>query len=323
MKFKNFIKSNRFLILIIIILAYSINFPKAGLFVKDAGWLSPLTFIAMFVSGLGLSFDKIKGSFKDYKNIIYSFSSVYLIFPVVIFLLFMVFGIKEGDIFIGGMILAAQSSTLASAVVLTMSANGNVPLALIITIINNMSSALVTPFILKVVLNLNEAIVVDVKAMVIKLLLVLILPVVLAQIIRIFIKKYLKYITPYCKLISKLVVLTIVLIGGASAAANISGNLGQIAFVLLLVVLLHIIMLLLASLYLRMAKVDRESRPAVLFCSSQKTMVSSLLIWGVYFPQFAFAPIFIVSYHLMQLFIDSILVNILNKRNNNMHVNDE
>ena len=62
----------------------------------------------------------------------------------------------QGDIFIGSMILAAQSSTLASAVVLTASANGNVPLALIITIINNMTSAVLTPLVLKATLSLSE-----------------------------------------------------------------------------------------------------------------------------------------------------------------------
>lgn len=308
------IKKNLFVILIILVLVFSIIFPLPGLKVNEWGLLTPLTFIAMFVSGLGLSFDRIKGSFKDYKSILYSFCAVYLLFPVVVFLIFSIFGGKEGDLYVGSMILAAQSSTLSSAVVLTMSAGGNVPLALIITIINNVASAFVTPPLLKVLLSAGGDISFDLGAMISKLVLVLILPVVLAQIIRLFLIKHMDKLNPLRKIISRFVVLAFVLAGAASASSQLTGNLQVVGLMVLLVSVLHIIMLGASALFAKAVKLDRDSLPAVMFCSSQKTLPASLLVWSNFFPAFTLAPIVIVGYHVMQLFIDSVVINILARK---------
>ena len=77
------IKKNMFIILVILVLVSAIAYPLPGMKANEWGLVTPLTFIAMFVSGLGLSFDKIKGSFKDYKSILYSFVSVYMLYPAV------------------------------------------------------------------------------------------------------------------------------------------------------------------------------------------------------------------------------------------------
>ena len=314
LKFKKFIKNNSFILLIIAVLIFSIAFPKAGLFVKGAGWTNYLTFIAMFASGLGLSFSNIKDGFTDYKSILYSFFSIFLIFPLITIGIMMVINTTSGDIFVGSMILAAQSSTLASAVVLTATANSNVPLALIITIINNMASAVLTPLILKATLSLDETISIDVGAMIIKLLLVLVLPVILAQIARKFLGGFVAKINKYRKMVSKFVVLVIVLTGAAAASSKLLENLGIAALIILLVAALHIIMLLISSLYIKIAKVKQESKAAVLFTSTQKTLPASLLIWDSYFSAYALAPILLVLHHMTQLIIDSIVVSKLVKK---------
>ena len=314
LKIKTFIKNNLFILLILAVLIYSISFPKAGLFVKDAGWTNYLTFIAMFASGLGLSFSNIKDGFKDYKSILYSFFSIFLIFPLITIGIFLILNINSGDIFIGGMILAAQSSTLASAVVLTATANSNVPLALIITIINNMASAVITPLILKATLSLDVSVTIDVKAMIIKLILVLVLPVILAQITRKFLGKFIEKINKYRKAVSKFVVLVIVLTGASAASEKLLENIGIAVLIILLVAVLHIVMLLISSLYIKIAKVNQESKAAVLFTSTQKTLPASLLIWDSYFSAFSLAPILLVLHHMVQLIIDSVVVSMIGKK---------
>ncbi|MCK5128966.1 MAG: bile acid:sodium symporter [Clostridiales bacterium] len=318
---QKFLKNNSFIILILLTLVFSILLPQIGQYIGGLGIVSYLTFIAMFASGLGISTDNIKDGVKDYKSILFSFFSVYLIFPVIAFLLFKAFPISSGDIFIGGMILAAQSSTLASAIILTMSANGNVPLALIITIINNIASAVITPLVLKATLSLDQAVDLDVGAMIVKLLLVLVLPVILAQIIRRFYKKQVEKVNPYRKMVSKFVVLIIVLTGSAAASSEILNNMGLTALVILIVAILHIIMLLIALLYTKIAKVKKDSKTAVLFCSTQKTLPASMLIWSSYFPQYVVAPIVMVLYHVTQLIIDSFIVGRINNKNRKQEAN--
>ncbi len=315
MKFIAFVKSNSFILLIIAVLIFSIFLPQAGLFVGKAGLTTYLTFIAMFASGLGLSLTNIKDGFKDFKSILYSFSSVYLIFPLITYVILLVLGVRSGDLYIGGMILAAQASTLASAVVLTASANGNVPLALIITIINSTAAAVLTPLILKVMLAADQSISIDVGPMMLKLLLVLVLPVVLAQVLRKFISKHIAKITPYREAVSKVVVLIIVLSGAAVASSQIRENLLQAALIILVVAALHGIMLALAYLYIRIAKVKHESKSAVLFTSGQKTLPASLLIWQNYFSAYLLAPIVLVLHHIVQLIIDSFVAGRLAKSN--------
>ncbi|MBT3319395.1 MAG: hypothetical protein HN948_07925 [Clostridia bacterium] len=315
MKLISFIKSNSFILMITAVLIFSIFLPQAGLLVGKAGITTYLTFIAMFASGLGLSLTNIKDGFKDFKSILFSFSSIYVIFPLITYVILLILNIRSGDIFIGGMILAAQSSTLASAVVLTATANGNVPLALIITIINNMASAVLTPLILKLTLSADQAISIDVGPMILKLLLVLVLPVVLAQVVRKFIKKHMEKITPYRKAVSKIVVLVIVLTGAASASSEIKANIGQALLIILGVAVLHGIMLAIAYLYIRIAKIKHESKSAVLFTASQKTLPASLLIWQNYFAAYMLAPILLVLHHMVQLIIDSVIVSRLSKSN--------
>lgn len=315
---KAFFKNNLFILLIAAVLVFSILVPGPGLAVKKVTNITLyLTFIAMFASGLGLSLDNIKDGLKDWKSILYSFMSVYLIFPAVTLAVMLIIGKSNGDIFVGSMIMAAQSTTLASAVVLTSSANGNVPLALIITIINNMSSAVVTPLVLKAVLSLQEPVSFDVGTMIIKLLLALVLPVVLAQLLRKVLKDRVNKISPYRKVISKFVVLIIVLTGASAASERIRDSFITAFLIILLVAVLHVIMLLISSLYLKLSKAKPETKPAVLFTSTQKTMPSALLIWESYFPVYAAAPLVIVLNHIVQIFIDSFVVNKLGRRNKN------
>ena len=101
----------------------------------------------MFASGsLGCLLLISMMDFVTGRSIIFSFLSVYLIFPLVTIALMFAIKTTQGDIFIGSMILAAQVVNAGFCrrglpqVQTAMS-----PLALIITIINNMTSAVLTP----------------------------------------------------------------------------------------------------------------------------------------------------------------------------------
>lgn len=310
-----FLKKNLFLVLIICVIIFSMLLPGPGLYVKKIGLLTTFTFIAMFLSGLTLSFSNITASLKDYKSIIFSVVMAFVVFPVLAYLLCKgVFSVST-DIFVGAMIISTQASTVTSAIVLTMAANGNVPLAIIITIINNTVSAFVTPMILNFMLSMDQKVSFNVTDMIISLITVLIVPVILAQLCKMFLKKIVAFIMPWRKLIANLVVLMFVLIGASTAAPQISSHLQDVFIILLFVIVLHIIALVFCLIYSYFAKLPTEKIPSVMFCSSEKTMTTSTMVWGNYFPQYVIAPIVIVSYHVCQIFIDSIIANVYAKKN--------
>lgn len=307
------IKANSFTILILLFMIISIIYPKPGLFISSGNRIAYLTFAAMFLSGLGLSLGNFKDGLKNYKNIIYCFISVYIFFPIVVTLVIWILkavGANDPNIFIGAIILSAQSSTLISAIVLTETGNGNVSLAIIATIINNVTSIFMTPIILRLMTSANETIAFDTSGMIIKLLLILVFPVVLAQISRLLLNdKILMKIAGFRKFASKFVVLMIVLGGGSAASADIVKSLDKVVIILAVVVVLHVIMLMLAALYIRFAKVDRASGTAVMMAASQKTLPASLVVWSGYFAAYTTAPIMLVLYHAMQNVVDSFIMS--------------
>jgi solute carrier family 10 (sodium/bile acid cotransporter), member 7 len=313
-----FLKKNLFLVLIICVIVFSMILPGPGLYVKKIGLLTTFTFIAMFLSGLTLSFSNITASLKDYKSIIFSVIMAFVVFPVLAYFLCKGVFHASTDIFVGAMIISTQASTVTSAIVLTMAANGNVPLAIIITIINNTVSAFVTPMILNFLLSMDQKVSFNVTDMIVSLITVLIVPVILAQLCKIFLKKIVALIMPWRKLIANFVVLMFVLIGASTAAPQISSHLQDVFLILLFVIVLHIIALAICLLYSYFAKLPTEKIPSVMFCSSEKTMTTSTMVWGNYFPQYVIAPIVIVSYHVCQIFIDSIIANSFAKKNSQL-----
>ncbi len=311
---KTLIKNNLFLILIILMVIFSVLMPDPGSYIKDLGLLPVLTFIAMFISGLALNLDNFKKSIKNYKVILFSAGTAFLIFPAVSFFLSKLFFSGTYDAFVGAMIISTQASTVTSAIVLTMAANGSVPLAIVITIINNTLSAFISPVLLRFFLSMETAIEFDVAGMILNLVMVLILPIFLAQLIKMFLKKVVRYIDPWKKKIANVVVLMFVMIGASTASSEIKENMSIIFGIIAFSVVLHIAILLICYVYIKITATKREDIPPLLFCSAEKTMTTSTMIWGTYFGQYLIAPIVIVGYHLMQIVIDSFIAGHLGKK---------
>ncbi|MDW7657001.1 MAG: bile acid:sodium symporter [Bacillota bacterium] len=312
---KAFFKKNQFLIMITVVIAFAFLIPQPGLYIKKIGLLSVFTFIAMFISGLSLSFSDIKKNFKDFKSIPFTILVTFVVFPAISYVLSRIIFTGSYDIFVGIMILATQASTVSSAIVLTMAAKGNVPLAIILTLINNSLSVFVTPVILNFMFSEGNKVSFNVLSMILNLVVVIIVPIVLAQLCKMYLKKVVAGINPWRKTIANGVVLTFVLIGASTASSQIMSRLDKIFLILIFVVLLHTIMLAIAFAYSRLMKLPAGNVSSVLFCSSEKTMTTSILIWGNYFSQYAIVPIVIVSYHLVQIIMDSVVAGILSKKN--------
>lgn len=311
---KLLLKNNSFIIFMFGVVCFSLIWQKPGLYIKEIGLLQVFTFVGMFVSGLSLSLKNVKESVLHYRHILFAFCMSYLILPVLAFALGKVFFSDQTDLFIGAMIISTQATTVASAVVITMTAGGNVPLAIIITIINNLCSAFISPFLLNSATSVDGRISFDVLSMTLNLATVMIVPAIIAQIFRHLFSKYMQFINPWRKVISNGVILSFVLIGMSSAALQIMENAKLIPMVLAFAILLHGGGLLIVLLYHRFARLDSKDLPAILFCSTQKTLTTSTMVWGSYFFQFSMAPIVLVCYHITQICMDSFIGGIMQKR---------
>ncbi len=310
----SFIKKNLFLILILCMVVFSILVPKPGIFIKDIGVLPVLTFLAMFLSGLSLSLDSLADSFRNYKLIVFSALVAFIVFPVVAYLLASLFFAQTYDAFVGAIIISTQASTVTSAIVLTMAARGNISLAIVITVVNNLLSAFVSPPLLRLFLSLDRPIEFNVPGMILNLVLVLIVPIILAQLCNRYLKKAVALLNKRRKLAANAIVLLFVSIGASTAASEVVKNVQVVLLIVLFALVLHVVILLVCYAYARLVKTRQENLAPLLFCSSEKTMTTSTMIWGTYFPQYLIAPIVIVTYHLIQIVVDSILAGSMSRK---------
>lgn len=273
--------------------------------------MSPvLTFLAMFVSGLSLSFENVRSSMKEYKTILFSSVVTFVIFPILAFTFTRLLFPGNEDLFIGTMILSTQASTISSAIVLTMAAGGNVPLAIVITVLNNFLSVFISPIILNGVFLMGNRISFNTIEMIRNLIMVVVMPIIIAQIIKHVLKTKIKYLNKLRKPVANLVVIMFVMIGASTAAPQLSGNYSIVLLVVLFALILHLAVVLIGYLYAKVMRLKKEDVPALVFCSAEKTMTSSILIWNNHFASYTLAPILFVFNHIVQIFLGSILANL-------------
>ena len=266
--------------------------------------MSPvLTFLAMFVSGLSLSFENVRSSMKEYKTILFSSVVTFVIFPILAFTFTRLLFPGNEDLFIGTMILSTQASTISSAIVLTMAAGGNVPLAIVITVLNNFLSVFISPIILNGVFLMGNRISFNTIEMIRNLIMVVVMPIIIAQIIKHVLKTKIKYLNKLRKPVANLVVIMFVMIGASTAAPQLSGNYSIVLLVVLFALILHLAVVLIGYLYAKVMRLKKEDVPALVFCSAEKTMTSSILIWNNHFASYTLAPILFVFNHIVQIFL--------------------
>lgn len=314
-KFKQIVLNNLFLILLIAIVIFGLILPQPGIIMKEKGALSPMIFVVMFISSFGLPFQHLKGSFKQYNSIIFCFVCVFFLFPLITLLLCSIFNVIGSDLYVGSMVMSVQATTLSSAIIITMTAGGNVSLAMIMTIINNIASAFLSPMLLNLFFSMND-ITFDVTGMILELIVVLLLPVVLGQIARLVFKKYVDSVNKTRNIMAQGIVLLIILTGVSAAAEQMLGNFVQVVYITLFATLVHVVIVIIPIVYARFTGIEQKSKIALVFCSSQKTLPASLLVWGNYFPEFSSAPIYIVVYHIIAILIDSFLADRYSQQQN-------
>lgn len=218
------------------------------------------------------------------------------------------------ELALGAIIAAAVPCTLASAAVWTRLAGGNEAVSLMVTMITNLACFLTTPAILKFfTARTTEQIVFGEMAT--KLMVLIVLPMVVAQLLRPIevVGNFADRHKPALGIYAQLGILSIVFVGAVQAGRTLAALddslgllLGQIALMLLLMAVIHLLAWGLGFWSAPVFGISRRDQIAVAFAGSQKTLMVGLAI-ALQFGGLAALPM--LAYHVEQLLLDTVLAD--------------
>jgi sodium/bile acid cotransporter 7 len=222
--------------------------------------------------------------------------------------------------FKGGLLVAAVTPcTMASATVWTRKAGGNDTAATVVTVVTNLICFLVTPAWMYVMTGQQtKQSLGDVGSMVLQLLLTVVLPVVVAQVLRTrpIVAEFAARRKAALGLTSQWCILLMVLIGAIKTGEKLSGTelhataLLELIAMIAAVLFVHVTSFWLGYFLAKLLGLRWGDQVAVAFAGSQKTlMVGMNVSIGA---NFSVLPM--VTYHIGQLFIDTVLADWLKKR---------
>ena len=303
-RLRTFLKQHWFLLCLSVVVIFGFVNPRMGLAWRQMGAVPLSVTFLMFLSGLLLDTSAFIREATNYRLIISVFACVFVIFPLLACGAARVFWAGDSEILIALLILAAQPSTLASAIVMTRIAEGNDALAVVSTVTTNLSSVVLTPLVFSVVLGVEGQIGISAQDMILRLLRIVLLPVVIGQLLRpLLSRERLTALRGPSGVMSQLVILGMILTGVSGASGQLAGSLQLVAAAFFL----HIVMLGITYSLSRILKASRGESIALVLCGSQKTLPAGIYIWSTYFAHVATGCVAIVAYHIVQMIVDSVL----------------
>ncbi len=261
--------------------------------------------VVMFLGALKLAPDKFLHAARSPGLLVVAALMTFVTAPLVSLGLAHGFGLSGPEERLAVLICSAQASTLATAIVLTEVAGGDVALAMVITMVNNLLSIVATPVLFSLLGGADVEL--DSLAMARELALKVGAPVVVGQIARVWLAPFARKHGKKMSIASQLIILTYIFAGVGSALERLGGLRAVVLTVLGFAVVFHLVQLLLSALAARVATADPKKRVAIVMCSAQKTLPAAILIWKSQFLALPLGPLVAVGYHLVQLVLDSVL----------------
>ena len=304
-----------FLAMLLLMIPAGLWLPEGGQTIKNAKWATPvLVGMMMGISGFTLDTSKLRRQAASLGAISLVLFSTYCVAPAVAYGLALWLQPAGHPHFLPAvMIMAAQASSLASALALTVLSRGNQELALIFTLLSSSLTVVLTPLVLQ--LSIGASVEIPLGQMIFKMLLVVVMPVALGQALRRFLWAKAKSLLKGIRLVPQLIILVFVYSGFSVATGQINGNADIVLRIVVLSALLHAILLAWnfgVSILLRM---DSGTGTALVFCGSQKTLPNGIYLWQNFFGGNPIGALPLALYHLIQLIADTLLVPFLERRN--------
>lgn len=285
--------------------AVALLFPQGAAVLPDYHIIDIGVVAVMFLGALKLAPSRFREAVGRADLLVLSVISVFVIAPAASLAVAWLFGLDSAEDGVAVLICSAQASTLATAIVLTEVAGGDVALAMVMTVVNNVATVVLTPLIFKVAADTE--IEVDHLGMAGEMALKIVAPVLAAQVARIWLGEWAVRHKRKLSVSSQIIILVYIYTGVGAAASRLEGLGGALLKVVGIVAVLHGLMLLLNALISRVAVREPGRRTAFVLCSSQKTLPAAILIWQSYFPALPLGPLVAVTHHMLQLVTDSLL----------------
>ncbi len=227
-------------------------------------------------------------------------------------------GLLSQDMAEGLFVAAATPCTLASASVWTRRAGGNDAVAIMVTVITNLSCFILTPLWLYWMTGQSfQAESLQLGPMMLKLGVLVVLPMTLAQLLRLYkpIATTATKLKPKLGLLAMCGVLSMIFLGSIRVGVKLSESDGigapffDFARMLIVVLGIHLLAMALGLWLAFVFGFKREDRIAVGIAGSQKTLMVGLQM-GL---ELKFSVLPMVVYHVGQLLLDTIIADRLRK----------
>ena len=317
----DFVKRYWFLAALLCLIPVGLWAPGPGLYIKEQRHIIPV-FVGLMLGLSGFSMDTsslVRQAF-NWRAIVPVLASTFVLTPVAAYGLALWLRPEGDPHFLPAiMIMAAQAGTLASALALTMMAGGNRELALVVTVLSNSLTVLLTPFILERAVGATVQF--NTSAMVLRMFLIVLLPILIGQLLRPKLWERTESVRPALKVAPQLIILLFVYAGFASGADKLRQGGELLLRFLAACVALHVILLGVMAVVSGLLKLSWPDRTAVILCGSQKTLPNGIYIWSHFFPANPYGAVPLVLYHLFQLIVDTLLVSKFEKLNGVKNVN--
>jgi sodium/bile acid cotransporter 7 len=292
-------------------------FPEAGstespLHLKQVGNIGVA--IIFFFYGLKLDAVKLRSQLGHWKMHLLIQTTTFVLFPILILALRMIFYTEESDLlWIGTFYLAVLPSTVSSSVVMVSIAGGNIPAAIFNASISSLIGIVITPVWMNLFISRNTLSENDLSGVILNLCIQVLLPVVIGMTLHRRIGFLAERFKSELRYFDQAIILLIVF--RAFCDSFINHMFERYSFVELcvlaaLMLLLFFVMLAIMQVLSIRLGLSREDRITVIFCGSKKSLVQGAVMGQVLFPEvaaFGIVLLPIMVYHALQLLAGSIL----------------
>lgn len=274
--------------------------------------------IIFFFYGVKLSPRKLLEDLKNWKLHLLIQATTFLIFPIVVLLLYGIWGEEGNYLWLGTFYLAALPSTVSSSVVMVSIARGNLSAAIFNASISSMVGIFITPVWMELLLP-ESAVGFDLSDTFLKLSLQVLFPVLIGLYFHKYLVSFIVKHQRSLKNFDQTIILLIVFTAFAESFAEemfkgyTAWELGVLSGLMLL--FFFVMMGMMYGLSTLM-KFNREDTIAVIFCGSKKSLVQGAVMGRVMFPDptvFGIILLPLMIYHALQLLVGSMIAEKLGK----------
>ncbi len=215
---------------------------------------------------------------------------------------------------IGFFFLAVLPTTITSAIVYTSLADGNTGVALFNTTVANFAAVLITPLWMMVLVQSDVGQMGDFATVFLKLTRLILLPFLVGQVVHYYFKETaIRHKILFGHINQGVIIFLVFAAFANSVKAGIweSQGWGMLWLTALLCLALFCLVNALALLFIRLDFFTQEEKPAVFFCSTQKTLATGATFANSLFgadPTLGIILLPVIVYHPIQLVLGGLLI---------------